>query len=202
MWLGNWVETWKLGVKQHCTEDTASLDPPVSTISVKNDRFVFKDTVGALRATWGLRALPMLCHLMGPGCPRPAQLHGRADPIHCIGLPACPLAAAPLLLLTGRIGGGTWRCGLGCRWRVVGQQTQPAVCRRQAGVTDKLGPYQVPGMGVRGKVSCTDIKLEKISLKIMWVWLQVTVIWEEGKGLSLDMLLKKLQSAEMAWMRD
>lgn len=47
---------------------------------------------------------------------------------------------------------------------------------------------------------CQIIKLEKISLTFMWTWQKVQVMWEEGKGLSLDMLLMKLQNAEMVWM--
>ena len=82
------------------------MDPPLApSNSVKRDKLVFKDSVGTLRAALGLRALPALCHPVGPGCPGPARLRGGADPIHCTSLPACPPAAAPFLLLTGRIGG-------------------------------------------------------------------------------------------------
>lgn len=95
----------KLAVKQHCTEDTASLDPLLAPSNcVKRDKLIFKDSVGALRAALGLRALPALCHPVGPGCPSPNRLHGGADLIHCTTLPTCPPAAAPFLLLTGRIG--------------------------------------------------------------------------------------------------
>lgn len=133
-WLRNWVETWKLAVKQHCTEDTANLDPSLApSNSVKRDQLIFKDSVGALKATRGLRALPTPRHPVCPGCPGPAQLHGGAGLVHSSSSPA---SGSPSPAADRAPWRGMWRCRLGCRWGVVGQQTQPHVCKRRVEVTN------------------------------------------------------------------
>lgn len=79
---------WILPVEWHCTGGTASLDPPLAPSNhVKWNKFVFKDSVGTLRADLELQTLPTLCHSLGPGCPSPAWLCGGASPIHCTTLP-------------------------------------------------------------------------------------------------------------------
>lgn len=83
-----------------------------------------------------------------------------------------------------------------------GGTTAPAPCLQKEGGSDRqVGtmPSTLNGSERKG-VMCRYQVGENQSA----TGLEVAVIWEEGliSGLSLDMLLKKLQSAEMAWMCD